>query len=342
MKNVSKHLMPNLGTLIILGLFLLMQVTGVLGAPGSTQVADVPTKIGYQGQLTDDTGAPVPDGTYAMHFAIYSTSTGGTALWSEDQNMTVAEGQFDVLLGSVAPLNGNLFDGSQRWLGVQVEADPEMTPRQPLASVPFALRGDVADAAITTAKLAPDAVTADKIANDAVGSGEIINGSVSSDDLGTNAVTTDKLADGNVTAAKLASSAANDNLKSGGHVVLDPDPDKLVKLAVLRQDNTTNSYLDNQVILTGWGVKQGTGPDQMEESVSFGVTFAEPPIVVVNFAGRSTSSDFTAPKGSDWVSQYPYNITTSGFIWRSHKLNGVGHDTGYYFFYTWMAIGTLP
>jgi len=292
MNRVSKYLVPNVGTLIILGLFLLMQVTGVLGAPGGTQVADVPTKIGYQGQLTDDAGAPVPDGAYMMHFAIYDTSTGGTALWNEDQSVTVANGQFDALLGSVTPLSGSMFDGSQRWLGVRVEADPEMTPRQPLASVPFALRGDVADAAITASKLAP--------------------------------------------------SAANENLKIGGHIVLDPDPAKLVKFAALRQDNTTNNYLDNQVILTGWGVKQGNSADQMEEAVSFGVTFAEPPIVVINFAGRSTSSDFTAPKSYDWVTQYAYNISTSGFTSRSHKLNGTGHDTGYYFFYTWMAIGTLP
>jgi hypothetical protein len=292
MSRVSKHLVPNVGTLIILGLFLLVQATGVLGAPGSTETADVPTTIGYQGQLTDAGGAPVPDGTYAMHFAIYDTSTGGTALWAEDQSVTVTDGQFDALLGSATPLSGSLFDGSQRWLGVQVEADPEMSPRQPLTSVPFSLRGDVADASITASKLAP--------------------------------------------------SAANDNLKSGGHVVLDPDPGKLVKLAALRQDNTTDNYLDNQVILTGWGVKQGDSADQMEESVSFGVTFAEPPIVLVNFAGRSTSSDFTTPKSSDWVSQYAYKISTSGFTWRSHKLNGVGHDTGYYFFYTWVAIGTLP
>lgn len=292
MSRIGKLLVPNVGTLIILGVFFLMQFTGVFGAPSNIQVADVPTKIGYQGQLVDSSGAPVPNGTYAMHFAIYSTSTGSTALWGENQNVTVIDGQFDVLLGSVTPLNGSLFDGSQRWLGVQVGGDPEMTPRQPLASVPFALRGDVADASITGAKLAP--------------------------------------------------LAANDNLKSGGHIVLDPDPDRLVKLAALRQDNTTNNYLENQVILTGWGVKQGNNADQMEETVSFGVTFAEPPILVVNFAGRSTSSDFTTPKSYDWVTQYGYNISTSGFTWRSHKLNGTGHDTGYYFFYTWVAIGTLP
>ena len=75
MSRIGKLLVPNVGTLIILGVFFLMQFTGVFGAPSNIQVADVPTKIGYQGQLVDSSGAPVPNDTYAMHFAMYSTST---------------------------------------------------------------------------------------------------------------------------------------------------------------------------------------------------------------------------------------------------------------------------
>jgi len=163
MKRVGRHLVPNLGTLLILGLFLSLQATGVMGATRAVHTADVPTTIGYQGQLTDSAGSPVPDDTYVMHFRVYDDATDGTALWNEDQSVAVTSGVFDVLLGSVNPLSGDLFDSSQRWLGVQVEADPEMVPRQPLASVPFALRGDVADASITTDKLADGSVTSAKM-----------------------------------------------------------------------------------------------------------------------------------------------------------------------------------
>jgi len=159
MKNVSKHLVPNVGTLIILGLFFAMQVTGVFGAPNQPQVADVPTTIGYQGQLTDGSGNPVPDGSYTMRFRIYDDANNGTDLWTEYQDVAVTDGQFDVLLGNVTSLSGSLFDSSQRWLAVKVGSDPEMAPRQPLASVPFSLRADIADASITSAKIADGAVT---------------------------------------------------------------------------------------------------------------------------------------------------------------------------------------
>ena len=119
--------------------------------------------INYQGKLMQPSGVPVPDNTYSMTFAIYSQPTGSTALWYEiNPSVQVKGGLFSVLLGSVTNLPANIFDNENRWFGVSVGTDPEMAPRQQIASVGFAwkagsadLATTVPDGAITTAKLAP-------------------------------------------------------------------------------------------------------------------------------------------------------------------------------------------
>ena len=111
----------------------------ILGEPGGS----VPTLINYQGTLLNQsTGDPVPDGQYSIVFSIHSNSTGGSHLWQETQSATVHDGLFSVMLGNVTPLAASLFDGSPRYLGIKVEADAEMTPRQLLASVPYAFHAE--------------------------------------------------------------------------------------------------------------------------------------------------------------------------------------------------------
>lgn len=103
-----------------------------------TAHAAVPSTMSYQGVLTDGAGAHVPDGTYSLTFSLYDVPAGGVPLWTETQaSVPVASGLFSVVLGSATPL-GLAFD-RQYWLGIAVGADPEMTPRTPLTSVPYAL-----------------------------------------------------------------------------------------------------------------------------------------------------------------------------------------------------------
>jgi len=76
--------------------------------------ADVPQLLNYQGRLTDPSGNP-KNGTFTMEFAVYHAETGGNQLppgtpWSETQNVTVTDGVFNVLLGSVTALPANLFE----------------------------------------------------------------------------------------------------------------------------------------------------------------------------------------------------------------------------------------
>ena len=107
--------------------------------------SQVPGQISYQGVLADDTGLPVPDDSYTMTFAIYATASGGSPLWSETQTVPVADGVYNVALGQP----GNEIDPADmdgdRYLGVSVESDDEMIPRQPIKATAFALRSAVAD-----------------------------------------------------------------------------------------------------------------------------------------------------------------------------------------------------
>lgn len=99
--------------------------------------AAIPQRMNYQGYLTNAAGVPV-HGTVQIVFSIYNVSSGGTALWTETQNVAVHRGVYNVILGEVAPVNLS-FDVPY-YLGIRVGADAEMTPRIPLTSVGYAYR----------------------------------------------------------------------------------------------------------------------------------------------------------------------------------------------------------
>jgi hypothetical protein len=129
----------------------------------------IPEKINYQGYLTNASGNPV-NTTVSMTFRIYTVASGGAALWTETQsNVSVNDGIYNVTLGSLVSLGTLGFDVPY-FLGVTVGIDSEMTPRQPLTSVAYALTAD----------------TALNVANNVVTSTMIQNGAVLSEDVNFN------------------------------------------------------------------------------------------------------------------------------------------------------------
>jgi hypothetical protein len=99
-------------------------------------------QISYQGQLLNpNTGGPVADGTYPIRFRIYDAPTGGNVHADISQTVRVVRGIFSTLLD----VNPEFFSGGQYWLGVQVSADPEASPRQPITYVPYAFWSRNAD-----------------------------------------------------------------------------------------------------------------------------------------------------------------------------------------------------
>jgi len=125
-----------------LGLVALL-VAGSAGAfppEGPLVQGGAPPLISYQGLLTDPgTGDPVADGDYNITFALYDVEFDGSPIWSETQTVSVNGGLFNVLLGSETALSASLFDGTGRWVEVEVEGEV-LSPRRRFASVPYAFQ----------------------------------------------------------------------------------------------------------------------------------------------------------------------------------------------------------
>lgn len=106
-----------------------------------------PTLMNFSGVLTNSGGAPQV-GTFSVTFRIYDVAAGGAALWTETQNVTsVSGGRFSILLGSVTALTATTFSGDNRYLGITISGDAEMTPRTRIASVAYAFRLGTVDGA---------------------------------------------------------------------------------------------------------------------------------------------------------------------------------------------------
>jgi hypothetical protein len=121
-----------------------MRSKALLGAAGVAVLvwsapsgALVPDRMIEQGRLLDANGAPAV-GSVTITLTIYDAATGGNNLWSEPQMVTLDDGYFSMKLGESTALPSTIWDGSERYLGVQVGSDPEMVPRQSLDSVPYA------------------------------------------------------------------------------------------------------------------------------------------------------------------------------------------------------------
>jgi hypothetical protein len=108
--------------------------------------AAAPDTLSYQGRLTQS-GAPV-NAAVTVTFALYDALSGGTKLWQESQTVTPANGLYSVNLGQVAALPDTLFT-QPLYLGVTLNSDPEMTPRQALNAQPYSRQAKNASRATT-------------------------------------------------------------------------------------------------------------------------------------------------------------------------------------------------
>ncbi len=136
----------------------------VLAFTASAALANIPNAISYQGRVTDSTNQLIGAGTPTdrkIVFRIYDhqTNTNGL-LWSEEQTVTIFNGEFSVILGlgvnlangePRGPLEG-VFNGPQRYMEITVDDgngtldtnDPPISPRQQITSTAFAMQARVA------------------------------------------------------------------------------------------------------------------------------------------------------------------------------------------------------
>ena len=106
---------------------------------GFAQTNAVPGLLNFQGRLATPSGNPVPNGNYSIRFRLYDDPTVGSVKFEQTlASVAVKNGTFAVTLSGVttAIFAGNL------WLEIKVGSDAALTPRQQLATVPYAFKAD--------------------------------------------------------------------------------------------------------------------------------------------------------------------------------------------------------
>jgi len=111
--------------------------------------AEVPRMMHYQGRLTDTLGIAM-DTKVNLTFGFFEDSAGTSQLWTEKhESVTVEDGLFSVLLGSVTPIDPEHFNGATLWLGIAVDEGDFMMPLTPMVSTAYAFGSSRADHAAT-------------------------------------------------------------------------------------------------------------------------------------------------------------------------------------------------
>jgi len=161
---------PSRGTIlfVVVVVAVLFYASSVGAFPLRTPSAASVSVISYQGRLTDSSGNPLT-GPYNLVFRIYAVPTGGSALWTETWSVNVADGLFNVMLGSINNTLASAIAGRDTlYLGIAVGSDSEMMPRVQMGSVPFSM----------TAQRLMEQVTTEQIANGAVTQHQAVSGSM--------------------------------------------------------------------------------------------------------------------------------------------------------------------
>jgi hypothetical protein len=114
-------------------IIIIVQVLAVFLA-FSALADNVQNYIPVQGKLTDAAGNPL-NGDFEMTFRLYDVLSGGVALCSDTNSVTVTKGLFNSEIWGTC--NGRIL-GQQLYLSIEVEGNGEMTPRQPIFAVPYA------------------------------------------------------------------------------------------------------------------------------------------------------------------------------------------------------------
>ena len=110
-----------------------------LAIAASAHAAGTPGTISFVARLADN-GQPIV-GAHDFELALYDASTGGTAVWTESRTgVTVpSDGILYLDLGSVTPLDANVFSGAKKYLEVTIDGQLT-TPRITIESTPYAIR----------------------------------------------------------------------------------------------------------------------------------------------------------------------------------------------------------
>ena len=221
------------------------------------QTSAVPDYISYQGRALNADGSAIGSGTPVnrnVTFRIWdhaSNALEANLLYSEQQVVTISNGEFSVLIGAGAATPGSplgfdeaskgvpsikvsspvVFAAATRYLGVTIDdgtaaVDNEISPRQQFVSSTFAFRAKVAEsvenAAISQAMLDNNVVDSAKIIDHSILSEDILDRTILSADIKDGEIKQNNLADSSVSSAKIIANAINTN-HIGDYAVLGGD-----------------------------------------------------------------------------------------------------------------------
>ena len=220
-------------------LCLVLGLVGLLTAFAA--VAQAPKLLPFQGRLTDQNGAAIPDGLKLVQFKIFDVPTGGASVWpGEVHQATVNGGLVNVLLGTKTLLSGVDFN-KQLYLEITVDingdnmitvADPPLLPRQVILPVVFAQ--ETATARNATKLAGHDwsdllvsgndpsdpfngQIKGTKIQNQSISVAQLAPWSVTADQIKSNTITADQLALQTITSNQISPgsiSVSNLNLQA--------------------------------------------------------------------------------------------------------------------------------
>jgi formylglycine-generating enzyme len=228
--------------------------------------AAVPEYLHYQGRALTATGEvlgknnPVTCQVTIRVWNHPSSILATNLLYSEQQTVTIAGGEFSLFIGKGTDTAGtplgfaetgkgpgsvsisSAVAGTSCYFGITIAAGQEIAPRQQWVSTAYAMRAamaDTIDGSLTPAMLATGAVTSDKLGAGAIATNKLASGSVNSDALADAAVTSAKIATGAVDSTAIAdASVAGSDLAAGTIIT----SDKLQTGAV-----TTEAILDGTI-----------------------------------------------------------------------------------------------
>jgi len=216
----------------------LLAAFALLGS-AHAQTTAVPDYLSYQGRALNADGTTIGSGTpvnRTVTFRVWDHPSNGLAanlIYSEQQVVTISNGEFSSLIGAGAATTGtplgysestkgvptvkistpSVFGAATRYLGVTIDdgtaaVDNEISPRQQFVTSSYAFRAKVAESvdanAISSAMLATGAVGSTQLAAASVTNAKLGTDAVLTTNIGNLNVTTAKLADLNVTTAKIA------------------------------------------------------------------------------------------------------------------------------------------
>jgi uncharacterized coiled-coil protein SlyX len=103
---------------------------------------NIPQYMPFQGFLADLNGAPI-NRAVTLTFNLYANSQDANPIWTETvNNVPVQNGAFSINLGEIAAITAALSNGDSKYVGISIDGQAEILPRQKLGAIPYAFLAD--------------------------------------------------------------------------------------------------------------------------------------------------------------------------------------------------------